>query len=552
MRMTVGSATNAGHRRRFISSRRALATLILALAAAAANATAVELSEASIEQISAAFDKGTLTSEKLVQLCLKRIEAYDDHGPKLNALIVVNPEALATARALDAERKTKGRRSPMHGIPVILKDNYNTADLPTTAGSVFLAGSIPPHDSFMVAKLRAAGAVILAKANTSEFASSGKSNGFSSLGGQTLNPHDLTRGPAGSSGGSGASMAAWYATVALGTDTGGSIRGPCAANGLACIKPTHGLLSRAGIVPLALSFDTGGPIARNVYDVAVALGAMTGIDDADPATQKSLGLAHRDYTVFLKRNALAGARLGVLTDYAGTDAGTKAIFAAAVQKMQSLGATIVEVPLPEHVKNRSSLSEIIRNAEFKAQIADYLGTLSGDYPRTLDDLIGAAKNFTASTSGGQANGGQANPARWELFLREQTGLPLTDPVYLAARDQGMAMVRTHLNAVLIERKLDAFIYPSSPQPARLIARDYAEDTAVANASGTSLANITGFPDAIVPAGMTDEQLPVTLSFLGPAFSEPQILGFAYAFEQATHARVAPRTTPPLAGETLRF
>lgn len=525
----------------------ACAAIGLAFGMATAQAATVELSDASIEQLNAAFDKGTLTAEKLVQLCLKRIEAYEDRGPKLNALIVVNPEALATARALDAERKAKGRRSPMHGIPVILKDNYNTADLPTTAGSVFLEGSIPPQDSFMVAKLRAAGAIILAKANTSEFASSGKSNGFSSLGGQTLNPHDLTRGPAGSSGGSGASMAAWYATVALGTDTGGSIRGPCAANGLACIKPTHGLLSRAGIVPLALSFDTGGPMARNVYDVAAALGAMTGIDAADPATQKSLGLAHRDYTVFMKRDALASARLGYLTDYAGIDAGTQAVFATAMQKLKALGATIVETPLPDHIKNRSSLSEIIRNAEFKAQIADYLGTLKGNYPRTLDDLIVAAKNF--NPSGGH---GQANPARWELFLREQTGVPLTDPVYITARDQGMAMVRMHLNAILLENQLDAFIYPTAPQPARPIVRDYAADAGAAGGSGTSLANITGFPDAIVPAGMTNERLPVTLSFLGPAFSEPQILGFAYAFEQATHARAAPRTTPPLAGETLRY
>jgi amidase len=520
--------------------------VLLAVASANASAASVALADASIEQLNQAFARGTLTSEQLVALSLKRIEAYDDAGPKLNALITVNPAALATARALDAERKAKGPRSALHGIPVILKDNYDTADLPTTAGSVFLAGSIPSTDAFMVAKLREAGAVILAKSNLSEFASSGKSNGFSSLGGQTLNPHDLTRGPAGSSGGSGAALAAWYSTIALGTDTGGSIRGPCAANGLACIKPTHGLLSRAGIVPLALSFDTGGPMARSVYDVAVALGAMTGIDAADPATSKSLGRSYHDYTVFLKRDALSGARLGILTDYAGTDDATKSIFATAVATLRSLGATVVEIKLPEHIRNRSSLTDIIRNAEFKAQIADYLGTLKGNYPHSLDDLLASAHGFKPTASA------QANPARWELFEREKTGLPLTDPVYTSARDEGTAMVRSYVNAVLLQQNLDAFIYPTSPQPARPIVRDYAGDAAASGSSGTSLANITGFPDAIVPAGLTSEYLPVTLSFLGPAFSEPRLLGFAYAFEQATHARVAPRSTPALPGETIRY
>lgn len=528
-------------------SLRFLVGLFILALASQAGAAKIDLSDASISEINAAFDAGSLTSEKLVQLYLERIEAYDDRGPKLNALITVNPKALETARALDSERKAKGPRSPMHGIPVILKDNYNTTDMPTTAGSVFLAGSIPSKDAFMVTQLRNAGAIILAKANTSEFASSGRSNGFSSLGGQTLNPHDLTRGPAGSSGGSGAAAAAWYAPVALGTDTGGSIRGPCAANGLACIKPTHGLLSRAGIVPLALSFDTGGPMARNVHDAAVALGAMTGVDADDAATRKSLGLFHRDYTVFLKKDALAGARLGVLTDYAGTDEQTKAIFAAAIDKMRSLGATIIEVPLPEHIKNRSSLTSIIRNAEFKAQIGDYLATLNGGYPRSLDDLIASASGFAPG-----AGGGQPNPARWELFDREATGLPLTDPVYIAARDQGTAMVREHMTATMLQLSLDAFIYPTAPQPARLIARDYSADSPGSGASGTSLANITGFPDVIVPAGATASALPVTISFVGAAFSEPRILGFAYAFEQATRARIKPKTTPPLAGESIRY
>ena len=228
-------------------------------------AETLELSTATIADLNAAFDAGALTSERLVELCLARVAAYDQAGPKLNAVITLNPRALETARALDAERKAKGPRSRLHGIPVVLKDNFDTADLPTTAGSVMLAESIPPDDAFVVKKLRDAGAVILAKVNMSELASGAA---MSSLGGVTLNPHELDRSPSGSSGGTGVAIAAAYAQLGLGTDTGGSIRGPSAANGVVGLKPTHGLLSRDGIVPLALSFDVPGPMARHVYDVA--------------------------------------------------------------------------------------------------------------------------------------------------------------------------------------------------------------------------------------------------------------------------------------------
>src|SRR4029077_20326323 len=252
------------------------------------------------------------TAEKLVQLCLARIDAYDRKGPSLHAVMTLNPKALETARALDAERKTKGPRSPLHGIPVVLKDNYNTADLPTTGGSVLLEGSIPSDDAFLVKKLRAAGAIVLAKVNLSEFASGGA---HSSLGGQSLNPHDLARTPSGSSSGTGVAIAAAYAPLGLGTDTGGSIRGPSTVNGIVGLKPTLGLLSRSGIIPLSLSFDTGGPMARSVSDVAVALGVMTGVDPTDPATSKSAGPSETDYTKYLKADALRGARIGVARDF---------------------------------------------------------------------------------------------------------------------------------------------------------------------------------------------------------------------------------------------
>src|SRR5579863_6405519 len=281
------------------------------VALAQAGTRTIDFDTATVAELNAAFNAGTLTSEKLVQLCLARIQAYDHQGPSLNAVLAINPKALEIARSLDAERKAKGPRSPLHGIPVVLKDNYNTVDMPTTGGSVLLEGSIPPEDAFMVKKLRAAGAIIFAKVNMSEFASAGA---YSSLGGQSKNPYDLARSPAGSSGGTGVSIAAGYAPLGMGTDTGGSIRGPATANGIVGLKPTHGLLSRGGIIPLSLTFDTGGPMTRSVYDVAAALGAMTGVEPADAATKKSEGEFQTDYTKYLKADALKGARIGIARD----------------------------------------------------------------------------------------------------------------------------------------------------------------------------------------------------------------------------------------------
>src|SRR3989442_949669 len=290
------------------------ATIVLALAPVLAKT--IDFESATIADINAAFDAGTLTAETLVQMCLARIAAFDRKGPALHAVITLNPKALEVARALDVERKAKGRRSPLHGIPVVLKDNYDTFDLPTTGGSGLLEGSIPSKDAFVVKKLRDAGAIILAKVNMSEFASAGA---YSSLGGQSLNPHDLTPSPSGSSGGTGVAIAAAYAPLGMGTDTGGSIRGPSTSNGIVGLKPTHGLLSRSGIIPLALSFDTGGPMARSVSDVAVALGIMTGVDAADAATTKSQGNFQTDYTTSLRADALKRARIGGARDFLSPD-----------------------------------------------------------------------------------------------------------------------------------------------------------------------------------------------------------------------------------------
>lgn len=524
------------------------AALFLLASASAAFAARFDLSTATVADINAAFDKGALTSEKLVSLYLARIEAYDKKGPAINSLIAVNPNALAEARALDAERKEKGPRSPLHGIPVILKDNYNTVDLPTTAGCVFLAGSVPSTDAFITAKLRTAGAIILAKANTSEFALSGKSNGFSSLGGQTLNPHDLTRGPAGSSGGSGAALAAWFAPIAFGSDTGGSIRGPSSANGTPGLKPTLGSLSRAGIVPLALSFDTGGPMARNVYDLAVTMNYVTGVDPLDPATKTSAGKLPEDFTTSLKKDALKGARFGVLRDFMGADMEVDAVIESAIATLRANGATVIDIKLPDYLlKPRQSIFNVVRMAEFKAQITEYLQTLKPGFPRSHAELLKLADDYLAKPSG---RPGVPNAARWEIFRDEaEKGKELTDPEYIAARDHGLALVRETISGILTNQKLDAFIYHTSPKPALPIKRDY---TAPQPESGTSLANFSGFPDAIVPAGATRNRLPVTLSFIGPAFSEARLLGFAYAFEQIANARLTPSTTPALPGETFNY
>jgi amidase len=526
-----------------IHLRRWLLATSCALVMNHATAVELDLADATVADLQKAMDQGTLTAEKLVQLYLARIKAYDDAGPKLNALILVNPKALNEAKALDAERKSKGPRGPMHGIPVILKDNHDTFDMATTGGSVFLDGSVPPDDAFIVKKLRDAGAIMLAKANLSEFASSAKTNGFSSLGGQTLNPHDLERGPAGSSGGSGAAVAAWYAPIALGTDTGGSIRSPCAANGLACIKPTRGLLSRDGVIPLGLSFDTSGPMARSIYDVAASLGAMTGIDAADAETGLGAGKFHTNYVQFLDAKALQGARLGVLVDYAGVDEDTKKIFIQTRAKLESLGATLVEIKLPEFILQRQSIHETMRPGEFKAQVATYFATLKSGYPRSVADLIERASKFKPKP------GQLANPSRWEAFKTEEAGFDLDDPIYLSAKAHGPALITGHLQGLLYKHNLDAFIYPTAPLPAQRLDIDYSIPRPP---SATSIANITGFPDVIVPAGVTPAKLPVTLSFLGSTYTEPRLLALAYAFEQATHALIVPPTTPALSGEKITY
>lgn len=522
---------------------------LLGASFAAAPAATFNLDTATVAEIRAAFDAGALTSEKLVGLYLARIAAYDHAGPKLNAIITLNRGAIELARTLDAERKAGKIRGPLHGIPVVLKDNYDTADLPTTGGSFLLKGSIPPDDAFVVQKLRAAGAIILAKVNLSEFASGGA---MSSIIGQSLNPHDLARTPAGSSGGTGVSIAAGYAPLGLGTDTGGSIRGPSTANGIVGLKPTHGLLSRDGIIPLALTFDTGGPMARNVYDVALALGVMTGVDPADAATKKSEGRFETDYTKYLKADALKGARIGLARDFMGQDPDVDWVIEASVAAMKAAGATVVEVRYPKWLLDvKTEFYNAIRRPEFRAQITEYLATLKPGFPRTHEELMKGTDRLTSPRDGFTPNQG-----RWTLFKEEAKSGPMTDYRYLTVRDQGLPLVRAALEGLLAADKLDAIIYPTSPRrPAKIDTEPVAGGAAAAAggaASATNFANLSGFPDLIVPAGFTSGGLPVGLSFFGPAFSEPRLLALGFAFEQATKARRTPVNTPPLPGEIITY
>jgi len=516
------------------------------LSAGAARGKTFELANAGITDIQAAVDAGALTYERLIELYSARIEAYDQKGPALNSVIMVNPRARAEARALDAERKATGRRSPLHGIPVIIKDIYDTYDMPNTGGAYYLAGSIAGTDAFMIQKLRAAGAIIFAKMNLDELANTGV--GFSSMIGQTRNPHDPSRIPSGSSGGTGAGLAAWFAPLGFGTDTGGSTRGPCSYNGIDGLKPTNGLLSRAGIIPRIYSLDTGGVMARNQYDVALALGTLTGTDPRDPQTKTSEGHAYTDYTQFLKRDSLRGARLGIIRDLMGMDAEVDRIFDHAVGELQAQGAVIIEgIHYPGYVLTaRAGITAALGDSEVREEYGKYLATLKPGYPKSLTEMIERA-NALKEPKGRM----QPYPENYLRLALNNSGPPSTSLVYRAAKDQGMTLIREGVLSVFEDNRLDAIVYLTRPKAATLIA-DIDKKKGIDTPMLTGVANVTSFPDAIVPAGATKGGLPVTISFLGTAFSEPKILSYAYAYEEATHHRILPKTTPALPGEKFDY
>ncbi len=527
-----------------------LTSVLLAglLSGAALSAKTFDLQKATIPEIQEAVSAGALSYEKLAQLYLARVAAYDDQGPALNTVITLNTQLIEQARALDVERKAKGLRSPLMGIPVLVKDNYDTHDLPTTGGTFLLDGSIPYEDAPCLLQLREAGALVLAKVNMDEFAHGGI--GFSSMGGQTRNPHDPRRHPAGSSGGTGAGLAAWFAPLGLGSDTGGSIRGPSSANGVVGIKPTNGLISRTGIMPCVLTFDTGGPMARSVYDVALSLGFMTGVDPKDPLTRTSLGLYHKDYTQFLDKGALRGVRVGVIRDYAGTDPEVDRVFAQALEELKELGAILVDdLHFPEiALQNRATVGTAIRTAEVKENYAAYLATLRPGFPRSQAELAEKGLALQADTEKYHAH-----PSVFTRFKKLSEGPAITSIGYTSALHHGMPAVQGAVLSVFENNQVEVLVYPTRSRQPEIIDPNVAHVVErVGPPSLTSIANVSQFPDVIVPAGMTKENMPVTISFFGPAYSEPKLLAYAYAYEQATHHLTPPATTPPLAGEVFEY
>ncbi|MGK7957130.1 MAG: amidase family protein [Crocosphaera sp.] len=514
-------------------------------------AQTLRLTETTITEVNQALDKGAITSEQLVKLYLKRIETYEDQGPKINAIISLNPNAVAQAIALDKERREKGPRSPLHGIPIIVKDNYDTADIPTTAGSILLNQSIPPDDAFTIKKLRDAGAIIIAKANLSTFAESYGWLGYSSMGGLTRNPYKLTRNPSGSSGGSGAAIAASFAVFATGTDTSGSIRAPASVSGLVGIKPTQGLVSRDGIVPLTLSFDSAGPMTKTVRDGAIALGIMAGVDRNDPRTLDSQGKSYQDYTQFLDKKALEGAKIGVVIDFRGGNEEVDALTQQAVIRLKELGAEVVTVDLPKKLENLWPLMEEVTHAEFKPQLENYLQTLAPSFPKTVRDMVtlGLSQRLINSAT-------PINPARLRGAQASLAHKGLADPRYLYITQYEFPSVRQVLTSIMKSQNLDAMIFPTMTCPASPLYTIKNDPTYECKSDDPYtpgyLANVSGFPGISVPMGSTQEGLPVGLTFFGLAYSEPTLLGFAYAYEQATQFQRSPSSTPSLPGETINY
>ncbi|MGC9944519.1 MAG: amidase [Verrucomicrobiota bacterium] len=496
-----------------------------------------KLEEWAIADLQAAMKSGAETAVSLAKKYLRRIEEMNLRGPTLRAVLEVNPDVLGIARARDRERKATGPRGPLHGIPVLIKDNIDTHDrMMTTAGSLALLNSIPPLDSFVVQKLRAAGAVVLGKTNLSEWANfrgDHSSSGWSGRGGQTNNPYVLDRNPSGSSSGSAVGVSANLCAVAIGTETDGSIVSPSSICGVVGIKPTVGLVSRAGIIPISRSQDTAGPMARTVTDAAILLGVLTGVDARDDATQTSHGKTSHDYTQFLDPNGLRGARLGVARRYFDSTSVSAKVVEAALNELKRLGATLVD-PLNDSALDRvGEDEETVLSYEFKAGINAYLDTLGKDAPvRTLQDLI----EFN------QRNGerelchfGQEN------FLQAQEKGPLTDKAYLEALERCRRLSRTEgIDALMDKFQLDAIVAPSGG-PAGVTDLVYG-DRDVGGSS--SPAAVAGYPNITVPAG-DHRGLPVGISFFGRAWSEPVLIKIAFAFEQGTKSRRPPTFRPSI-------
>jgi amidase len=502
------------------------------------NVEPFELDEITISELQDDMKSGKYTAMSLAEKYSRRIYDIDKHGPGLNSVIELNPDALSIAYSLDQERKAKGPRGPLHGIPVLIKDNIDTADkMMTTAGSLALVGAKPPRDSFVVQKLRAAGAVILGKTNLSEWAnirSSHSTSGWSGRGGLTRNPYALDRNPCGSSSGSGAAVSANLCALAIGTETDGSIVCPASSNGIVGIKPTVGLVSRAGIIPISHSQDGAGPLCRTVRDAALLLGALTGVDPDDSATADSQGKSHTNYTQFLDPNGLKGARIGVARKYFGFNDAVDALMEQSLDAMKKQGATLIDPADIETFGKFDDTELLVFLYELKADLNAYLARLGPGAPvRTLKDII----EFN------ERNRQKEMPYfGQDLFVKAEAKGPLTEKTYLDALQKNHQLARTEgIDALMDKHQLDAIVAPTGG-PAWLT--DLVNGDHVAGGSSNAAA-VAGYPNINVTAAFTSG-LPIGISFFGRAWSEPTLIKLAYAFEQTTKARQSPRLLPTIA------
>ncbi|HEX8726879.1 MAG TPA: amidase [Gemmatimonadaceae bacterium] len=496
-----------------------------------------DLEELSIDDVQAGLHAGRFTSRSLTEQYLARIDAMDRRGPALHAVLQTNPDALAIADQLDAERRAGKLRGPLHGVPILVKDNLATADrMLTTAGSLALVGATVPRDAFVVQRLRAAGAIILGKANLSEWAnfrSTHSSSGWTGRGGQCRNPYALDRSPSGSSSGTGVGVAANFCTAGIGTETDGSILAPSSANSLVGIKPTVGLVSRAGIIPISHNQDTAGPMARSVRHAAILLGAIAGADPRDPATTANHGHVEADYTRFLDAAGLKGARIGVARErYMGYSPKTDALVEEAIAALKSAGAVIVD---PANIATAAKIGDSefdVLLYDFKHDLNAYLADLGPGSPmKSLADLI---------TFNDSHREQEMKYFGQELFEQAQKKGPLTDAAYRKELAQNRRLARTDgIDATMDRYRLDAIIAPTMG-PAPLI--DLVNGDPDGGGSSTSPAAVAGYPSITVPCGYVFG-VPVGLSFFGRAYSEGTLLRLAYAYEQASKRRVPPRYLP---------
>ena len=500
-------------------------------AAAAAPAAPGEfaLNEATIDALQQKMRQGVYTSHSITEQYLKRIEQIDKAGPGLHAVIEVNPDALAIADQLDKERKAGTVRGPMHGIPVLVKDNIDTGDkMMTTAGSLALVGHRAAQDAFIIAQLRKAGAVLLGKTNLSEWAnfrSTRSTSGWSSRGRQTKCPYFLDRNPSGSSAGSGSGASANLCTVAIGTETDGSVVSPSSVNGLVGIKPTIGLLSRSGIIPISATQDTAGPMARTVRDAAILLGVLAGVDEKDPVTKGSAGHVPGDYTKFLDLKGLNGKRIGIEKSYLKGHEGVVALYNAAIATLKGQGATVVEVELMKDIGPLGPDEFVVLQYEFKDGLNKYLGGTGVGLPKSLADVIAFNKQhavtampyFQQETLESSAAVGGLDSDKYKKALRRSTS------------------ARGYIDRLMKEHQLDAICSPTNGPACciDLVNGDY--DTGFSFSSPAAMA---GYPHITVPMGMVFG-LPVGFSFIGGPYNEPTLLGMAYCYEQATMKRMAP-------------